>query len=149
MRWPLLKRQVAFGLVSALAVLPAAAGDLGSTWLRDTLARCRAIADAGGWSRLEEGPTLELDRRSSAVVTLREHLQTTGDLRESNLGDLFDQELEAAVVRFQERHGFDTDCVVGPKTLAALNVDVEERIQQIVLNMARWRWMPRHDSLPR
>lgn len=55
----------------------------------------------------------------------------------------FDETLEAAVNRFQERHGLTVDGVVGPRTRAALNVPVEERLRQIVINMERWRWMPR------
>jgi len=31
---------------------------------------------------------------------------------------------------------------VGPATLEALNVPVEERIRQIEVNMERWRWLP-------
>jgi len=34
------------------------------------------------------------------------------------------------------------DGVVGPATLEALNVPVEERIRQIEVNMERWRWLP-------
>jgi murein L,D-transpeptidase YcbB/YkuD len=33
--------------------------------------------------------------------------------------------------------------VLGPKTLAALNVSVEARIRQIELNLERWRWLPK------
>ena len=54
----------------------------------------------------------------------------------------FDEALESAVRDFQERHGLEADGIVGRKTLAALNVPVSERIQQILLNMERWRWMP-------
>lgn len=104
-----------------------------------------SIAEAGGWPSLEGAPALELDRRHPAVVVLRQRLKVTGDLEADVSSDLFDEEAEVAVVRFQQRHGLDTDGVVGPKTLAALNVDVNERIEQIVLNMERWRWMPRHE----
>jgi murein L,D-transpeptidase YcbB/YkuD len=45
---------------------------------------------------------------------------------------------------FQARHGLDVDGIVGPKTLAALNVSIEARIRQIQANMERWRWLPRH-----
>ena len=54
----------------------------------------------------------------------------------------YDAELERAVREFQSAHGLEADGVVGRKTLAALNVPVDERIQQVQLNMERWRWMP-------
>jgi murein L,D-transpeptidase YcbB/YkuD len=57
---------------------------------------------------------------------------------------LFDETLEHGVRRFQRRHGLKVDGIVGPATLAALNVSVEERIRQIKLNLERWRWLP-HD----
>jgi murein L,D-transpeptidase YcbB/YkuD len=56
--------------------------------------------------------------------------------------DQFDQALWQAVRRFQRRHGLAADGIVGPLTLAALNVSVTERIQQLELNMERWRWLP-------
>ncbi|QRK05129.1 L,D-transpeptidase family protein [Archangium violaceum] len=57
--------------------------------------------------------------------------------------DLYDAELEAAVKRFQRRHGLEVDGMVGQETLAALRVPVEERIGQILVNLERWRWAPR------
>ena len=50
---------------------------------------------------------------------------------------------DEAVRRFQKRHGLLIDGMVGPETLAALNVPVEERIKKITFNMERWRWLPR------
>ncbi len=44
--------------------------------------------------------------------------------------------------RFQKWHGLAVDGVVGPATLAALNVSVEKRIRQIEVNLERWRWLP-------
>jgi L,D-transpeptidase YcbB len=57
--------------------------------------------------------------------------------------DHFDPSLQQAVEHFQRRHGLDVDGIVGRDTRAALNVPVQERINQIILNMERWRWMPR------
>ncbi len=56
---------------------------------------------------------------------------------------LFDDRLEEAVRRFQERHGLNTDGVVGPATLAALNTSVSERIAQLAVNLERLRWLNR------
>ncbi len=75
---------------------------------------------------------------------LRKRLWTSGDLESPRQDDLFDEDLEAAVVRFQDRHGLDADGVGGRRTRTALDVPVEERLRQIVLNLERWRWMPRH-----
>lgn len=55
----------------------------------------------------------------------------------------YDPALQMAVERFQRRHGLEVDGIVGRATRAALNVPVQDRIDQITLNMERWRWMPR------
>lgn len=44
---------------------------------------------------------------------------------------------------FQSRHGLAADGVVGAKTLAAMNVPLEMRVQQLEANLERWRWLPR------
>jgi murein L,D-transpeptidase YcbB/YkuD len=56
---------------------------------------------------------------------------------------VFDTALEEAVKRFQQRHNLTPDGAVGKQTLAAMNVPVETRIDQIVINMERYRWLKR------
>jgi murein L,D-transpeptidase YcbB/YkuD len=46
-----------------------------------------------------------------------------------------------AVRRFQARHGLAPDGAVGPATLAALNVPVATRIEQLRANLERARWI--------
>ena len=112
---------------------------------RRALARYRAHADEGGWPTVPEGPTLQERARDERVPRLRRHLRVTGDLTAGRPPDprLFDAGLRRAVARFQERHGLAIDGVVGPATRAALNVPVADRLQQIEVNLERWRWMPR------
>ena len=114
---------------------------------REALRTYRAIAAAGGWSPISDGPTMKLGLDDPRVPVLRYRLTVTGDLA----GDLqppapplnlaFDAELEAAVKRFQERHGLTADGAVGPGTRAALNVPVSARIDQIRINLERARWV--------
>jgi murein L,D-transpeptidase YcbB/YkuD len=111
--------------------------------LRDALARHRAIAAAGGWPTMPTGPALELGLRDARVAALRARLAASGDAaaEEPPDPDLFDEALAAAVRRFQARHGLASDGVAGRRTLGALNVDVERRIDQIRVNLERLRWV--------
>ncbi|MDZ7714473.1 MAG: L,D-transpeptidase family protein [Rhodovibrio sp.] len=111
--------------------------------LRRALADYRALAEAGGWPRVEAGRTLEQGMAGPDVAALRARLRASRDLTiDSDTPDQFDDQLALAVRRFQDRHGLEADGIVGPKTRAALNVPVDSRIAQIEVNMERWRWMP-------
>ncbi|WP_365889145.1 L,D-transpeptidase family protein [Desulfuromonas sp.] len=118
--------------------------DPGYFRLQESLARYRAIAGRGGWPSLPNGPLLKRGAAGPAVALLRQRLAMTGDLAHGGDTDgEFDAELEKAVRHFQGRHGFKVDGIVGPVTRAALNIPVEGRIDQILLNLERRRWMPR------
>ncbi len=112
--------------------------------LKEARARYRRIAADGGWPMIPEGDKLEKGSSGSRVRLLRERLVASGDLAAAGIdGEMFDGMLEGAARRFQERHGLAADGVVGPNTLGALNVPVEERLRQIEINLERWRWLPR------
>lgn len=111
--------------------------------LKSAFADYRALAKSGGWNQVPESETLKLDMQGPEVEAVRRRLMKTGDLE--SLGDdpqLFDETLENAVKHFQKRHGLDEDGAVGKMTRAAMNVPVEARLQQMILNMERRRWMP-------
>jgi murein L,D-transpeptidase YcbB/YkuD len=64
------------------------------------------IVARGGWPTLPEKIRLKLGSRDRAVATLRERLVISGDLVESGgRTDTFDSYVDAAVRRFQVRHG--------------------------------------------
>jgi murein L,D-transpeptidase YcbB/YkuD len=114
---------------------------------RARLKEYRALAAAGGWSAISDGPTLKPGMSDPRVPALRYRLKVTNDLA----GDLapptpphdteYGTELETAVRHFQERHGLTPDGAVGPATRAALNVPVGARIDQIRINLERARWV--------
>jgi len=113
--------------------------------LKQALADYRAIAARGGWPAVPHGDTLRPGDRSARVAAVRARLLVTGELSGGALDDeLYDDTLAAAVRRFQDRHGLDVDGAIGRKTLAALNVPAAQRVEQILLNMERRRWMADH-----
>ncbi|MYZ46700.1 L,D-transpeptidase family protein [Propylenella binzhouense] len=96
----------------------------------------------GGWSRVPADKALKLGMRDPNVRALRIRLIASGDLRQTT-GDpeAFDSYVQAAVRRFQERHGIPADGVAGSGTINALNVPAEARLSQLQANVERIRAM--------
>lgn len=109
-------------------------------------AELKTLAQEGGWPTLETDHTLRAGLQDPVMPDLRRRLELSGDLPMGRVarGTIFDGDLEDAVKHFQARHGLQVDGVVGPATRAALNVPVEERWRQVLLNLERWRWLPHH-----
>jgi L,D-transpeptidase YcbB len=133
--------------------------------LRRALSQYRALAVEGGWPDVPDGPLLRLESDDDStdsshvprIEALCARLAASGDLddrrgsgdRESARCGMdsdgfrrYTAELEQAVRAFQLRHGLVVDGIVGPRTVEALNVPVEDRLVQIAVNMDRWRRLP-------
>ncbi|MHC4951099.1 MAG: L,D-transpeptidase family protein [Planctomycetota bacterium] len=109
---------------------------------KSALKKYRAIKTDGGWEPLPEGPTLKKGMKDNRILLLRKRLKITSDLEaDASNSESFDDQLEQAVIRFQNRHHLTADGAVGKQTLAALNVPVEDRIDQIRINIERARWV--------
>jgi murein L,D-transpeptidase YcbB/YkuD len=116
------------------------------TALRKVLKQYRNIKTNGGWAAIPPGPLLKRGLSSERVPWLRNRLKITGELAQESLTstDIFSTEIEQAVIRFQQRHGLEDDGIVGPETLAAMNVPIESRIDQLRANMERLRWVSQY-----
>lgn len=105
---------------------------------RETL---RRVYDATGWPTLDEGPTLRERDEGPRVAQLVEHLRASGDYSGA-VTQQFDASVSEAVRRFQTRHGLTPDGLVGRASLAALNTPIQARIDETIVNLERWRWLP-------
>jgi len=120
------------------------------------LMRYHALEERGlEWPQLPADAALEPGESGATVQLLRQRLAASPDAREAQLAaagnarpDQFDDQLAQAVKHFQERHGIEPDGALGPATIAELNRTLAERIDELRLNMDRWRWLP-HDLGPR
>ncbi len=113
------------------------------TLLKLHLKQLRETAEQGGWPEVRGGDKLEKDMDDPRVLEIREFLVATGDLSPSSTDaeTLFDEELEAAVKKFQGRHGLTADGVIGKGTFEQMQVPIEKRIETIKINLERLRWI--------
>ncbi len=113
------------------------------------LAEYRRLVAAGGWPTVPEGRTLEPNTRDPRIVAVRRRLAVTdGATVPAQNADRYDAELQAAVRRFQRRHGFNEDARIGRATVAAMNVTAEARLHQVEANLDRMRGFPPPSSEP-
>jgi murein L,D-transpeptidase YcbB/YkuD len=104
----------------------------------------REIEKAGGWKSIPSGKVLKPGMEDMRVNLIRIRLALTGDLMDvESEGSLYDNEVVTAVKNFQSRHGLEVDGITGKNTLSVMNVPVEDRIRQIIINMERYRWVKR------
>ncbi|MCU7550286.1 L,D-transpeptidase family protein [Chitinophagaceae bacterium LB-8] len=111
--------------------------------LKDALRKYDSIADKGGWQPiLSTGNILKKGVSAPAVTALKKRLQLSGDMPGKDTSQTFNDSLDLAIKNFQQRHGQKPDGIVSDSLISIMNVPVEERIKQILVNMNRIPWMP-------
>ncbi|MFN2439312.1 MAG: murein L,D-transpeptidase [Chitinophagaceae bacterium] len=111
--------------------------------LKEHLNRYYTLVAQGGWQPVTiTGKSLKKGTSSPAVPKIKKILQLTEDMPGTDTSQLFNDTLELAVKNYQLRHGYTPDGIVGATVLKEMNVPVQKRLQQLLINMERMRWMP-------
>ena len=118
--------------------------------LKAAYVRYRALAADSTIPTVKASGALHRGEAFAGASALRRRLAALGDLPAdaATVGDTYDDALAAGVARFQARHGMPPDSVLGPGTLAALNVPFTKRVRQLELALERIRWLPALDKGP-
>jgi murein L,D-transpeptidase YcbB/YkuD len=117
--------------------------------LKQKLANYYSIAKNGGWQTITASGQLKKGTKSTQVVALKKHLQLFKDYNGTDTTNVFSDSLVTAVKSFQQRNGLKATGVVNDSMINILNVPVEQRIQQIIVNMNRVLWMPQQNDSSR
>lgn len=112
-------------------------------WLRKYLVQYDRLSKAEPWSPVVYPESaLRIGDADSILLAIGKSLFLHGDLDSMHSTIEYDSTLYRGAIRFQKRHGLTPYGVLGKKFYEALNVSVADRIEQILINMERSRWMP-------
>ena len=111
--------------------------------LIEKLRQYRDIQKKGGFPIvITDKKTLKLNQIDSCLPKVKQHLFLTKDLQNNDNSQVFTKELELAVINFQKRLGLGENGKIDKQTLIELNKPVDFRINQMMVNLERLRWIP-------
>jgi L,D-transpeptidase YcbB len=112
--------------------------------LQKALTAWREKRSTAGFTPLPDGVLLKPGMADPRVPILRQRLaELELAVPPAAAGpDLYDEPLVAVVKAYQETKGLTVDGIIGAKTTQSLNTTIDERIDQIVANLERRRWLP-------
>ena len=94
------------------------------------------------WPELRSDDPVKPGESNPLLPEIRERLIKLRYPLSDSFSDLFDENLEKQIMLFQKDWGLNPDGVIGKGTLEALNSKPEKIINQLKVNMERFRWLP-------
>jgi murein L,D-transpeptidase YcbB/YkuD len=111
--------------------------------LKIELAKYLQIVKNGGWPQVTgDAKAYKKGGSSPQIAVLKRRLQISGDMPAQDTSVVFDDTLVNAIKQFQRRLGLTQDGLISTALIKDLNVTAEQRLQQILINLNRMRWMP-------
>lgn len=111
--------------------------------LKDQLSRYYAIAKNGGWPQITTAKkSLKKGMSDPVIPVIKKRLELTGDMPGTDTSRVFNDSLVTGIQSFQTRMGYKPDGVITAQLIRDMNVPAEKRVEQILMNMGRMRWMP-------
>lgn len=107
-------------------------------YVQQAIGQYQGIVAQGGWPVVPATKKLRLGVDDPDVAILRQRLMVSGDLSSrAGISNSFDTYVDAALKRFQARHGLPQDGVMGQYTYAVMNVSAQVRLGQLETNLQR------------
>lgn len=111
--------------------------------LKEELRKYVEIAKNGGWQPLPiDAKQFKKGASSPVIAALKRRLQVTGEMPYGDTSLAYTDTLVMGIKRAQQTFGYKPDGTITATLLKDLNVPVQKRVEQILVNMNRMRWMP-------
>lgn len=85
---------------------------------------------------------LKVGDSATVISKIRERLVLLGHLNSDSKSNIYDKEMAQAVIKYKQTVSLPPSNKISLKTVAALNVSLENRIKTLMVNMERCRWIP-------
>jgi murein L,D-transpeptidase YcbB/YkuD len=110
--------------------------------LKDQLSKYHQIVEQGGWPEIvTTKKSIKKGVSAPEIAVIKKRLQISGDLQGSDSSQVFNDTLENAVKSFQARHGYTPTGEINTALIKDMNVPAVYRLEQILMNMDRMRWV--------
>lgn len=112
--------------------------------LSKELSRWHGIQQRGEWTKIDAGKTRVFKEGDSGIViaALKQRLMDYGSLDTTDTSLYFNEAVTEAVKKTQKQFGYKQTGKADRLLITALNVPIESRIQQMLINLERMRWTP-------
>lgn len=112
--------------------------------LRKKLVQYDSISDRGGWDSIRMDPKKKYSPGDSSPVIkqVKARLAITDIFHVSDTSYRYDSSLVGAVKESQRSFGLRDNGVIDMELVSKLNVPIKVRIEQMLINLERMRWLP-------
>ena len=101
------------------------------------------VAKKGGWQSIAfTGQKFTLGVNAPVVALVKKRLQTVGLFAGSDTTTMYGSNLDTAIKSLQANLGYTPNGIINDSLLKDLNIPVEKRLQQLLVNLNRLFWMP-------
>ena len=109
--------------------------------LRKSYIAISALPDDASYKKILYNDQIRVNDSNAIVPAIKQRLAYWKDLdADYAIGSVYDSKTVTVVKKFQARHGIYADGVINGKTVEALNVSRKKRLEQLTVNLERWKW---------
>ncbi len=89
---------------------------------------------------------LKLNDTAALIPLLSKRISELGYQIKLDTNKIYTSDLAAIVNRIKPRYGFKPDSLITSSLIKELNVPIKKRIEQLIVNIERFRWIPKDTS---